>query len=361
MTDTSVYSVHCFVKGTNPNIYRNNFELRDKLGRFVTSTFSYSYRSGSDQKGSEAVSTVTESSSSFIESKASALKNIMDLATHTVIRYVENMLNIKIIKLSVDYVIDTKSQLWMLWTSDAQFCRVSSINDIQIPGFPSGDKLGRMTWAGPKYSEGELDQSIRMEKSPTRNEGTRSSVSPHKILEDTTRIKASATEANKLIASAETVIDDSVEVGNLKSTKAGKRRLLAEMNTQKHIVETSEQIFNQNKFPDPFKCKGDFCNLKVHLVGPLSIDNTAAHHIETKLFSEKEISALRKDKRYANMMEFGADGPALAAISMKSIIQARKEKRNGLNENSDPSQSWQEYPTTPREKHTLKHHLEKVI
>ena len=129
VADMSVHSVHCFVKGAQPMIYRNSFELRDKLGRFATSTSSFSYEKKGD---THAVGVLVEKEVDFVESKATAIKNIMDLATHTVIRYVEMMLQIKVLKLSVDYVIDTKSQLWMLWTSNAHFARVTSLGDIKV-------------------------------------------------------------------------------------------------------------------------------------------------------------------------------------------------------------------------------------
>jgi len=89
VTDNSVCSVHCFVKGDNQCIYRNKFEVKDKLGRCVTTTHSYSYNSG--QHGPDALNVVSENLCKFIESKATALKNIMDLATHTVVKYVENI------------------------------------------------------------------------------------------------------------------------------------------------------------------------------------------------------------------------------------------------------------------------------
>ena len=130
--DTSVLSVHCFVKGNNKTVFRNRFELRDKLGRFLSTTHSYTFQY--DSTNTEALSIMNVDGASFVESKATPLKNIMDLATNTVVRYIEMMLGIKVLSLSVDYVIDTKSQLWMLWTSEAKFVRSTNITDMDIPG-----------------------------------------------------------------------------------------------------------------------------------------------------------------------------------------------------------------------------------
>ena len=121
-------SLHCFIKGGSNQIFRNKFELKDRLGRFTTSTHTYTYGQREPPKSTsenakpfvpEPVVVVSESRTQFVESKANSIKNIMDLATSTIVRYVENMLGVKVLSLSVDYVIDTKSQLWMLWTSVA--------------------------------------------------------------------------------------------------------------------------------------------------------------------------------------------------------------------------------------------------
>lgn len=151
--DTTIQSIHCFVKGSNNTVYRNKFELKDKLGRFATSTHSYVFKI---DETTESVILMHENPADFTELKATNLKNIMDLATNTVVRYLEMMLGVKILSLSVDYVIDTKSQLWMMWTSEAKFVRSTNISEITIPGIHSGDKIGRMSWAGPNYKEGML-------------------------------------------------------------------------------------------------------------------------------------------------------------------------------------------------------------
>lgn len=353
VTDRSVDSVHCFIKGTSPNIYRNSFELRDKLGRFLTSTHSYSYRS--EQRGPEVVNIFSEMNAKFTESKATALKNIMDLATHTVIRYVEMMLSVKIIRITVDYIIDSKSQLWMLWTSEAQICRATSLADIKIPNFPSGDKLGRMSWAGPKFAEGEQEQEFRRrEESPERSTLSPPRSPTRRILEE----KFSAQEANAMVNSATSVIDEAVDATQTDKDATHKKRIGEDLT--KHVIELNEQKVAINKFPDPFKCKGDFCNLKVHLLGPLTIEKGAEKHLEKQLFSEKELEILRKNKKFSKMLSPGAENPAVAMIAMKSIIMARKEKKSRAASDTGEGNIWEDYPKTPREKHTLKHHLDKV-
>ena len=41
--DPSILSLHCFIKGQSTNIFRNTFTMKDRLGRFATSTYTFSY------------------------------------------------------------------------------------------------------------------------------------------------------------------------------------------------------------------------------------------------------------------------------------------------------------------------------
>merc|ERR1711871_412868 len=128
----------------------------------------------------------------------------------------------------------------------------------------------------------------------------------------------------------------------------------------KHTVETADPSFAESKFPDPFKCKGDFCHFRANLTGSLSRDKGLdINHVQEKLFTQKELEVLRKNKRFNQMMSFGSDGPALAALSQKSIIMARREQRGGI-VGATETDAWKQYPTTPRERDTLKSHLDKL-
>jgi hypothetical protein len=392
VVDNSILSVHCFVKGNNKTIFRNSFELKDKLGRFSTSTHSYTYHS--DNKGPEAITILNEKDCVFTESKASSLKNIMDLATHTIIRYLEVMLKVKVLSLTVDYVIDNKSQLWMLWTSDAAIVRVASYGDIQIPGFSTGDKAGRMSWAGPKYLEGEQDMEHRKQESPSRSKSRASTPGSPKRLSQSrgdSRAAESSTkrtslmtmsrtidvesvkddfighqklnllpnEASKIISSASNVIDEAVDASiTSKSRKVKMSELLDDQ--QAHAIEPLENNkYHESKFPDPFKCKGDFCRFRIQQVGPLHSESEVKQHSAEKLFTTKELETLRKNKQFNQMMDFTANGPALAAISNRSIVLARQEQRAGAPE-AKSTDSWREYPTTPRERRSLKDHLDEM-
>jgi hypothetical protein len=137
ISDPSLISVHCYVKGSNNLVYRNKFELKDRQGRFTTSTYSYSFFDNTDID--DAVRTLRENEFKMTESKATALKSIMDLATNTVTRYLERMLGVKVVSLSIDYVIDSKSQLWMLWPGSAKIIRDTKLYDHNVQGLEEGD------------------------------------------------------------------------------------------------------------------------------------------------------------------------------------------------------------------------------
>ena len=158
--DDSILSIHCFVKSKKHTIYRNNFEVKDRTGRFVTTTYCYCYEV--DEQDPETVTVFHEDSAKVYECKAGNICSIMDLATNTIIKYVETMLGVKVLSLSVDYVIDSKSQLWMLWTSNAKILvSGADLADETASNLPSGDRRGRMSWAGPKYFEAENDEKFR--------------------------------------------------------------------------------------------------------------------------------------------------------------------------------------------------------
>ncbi len=386
-TDSSIKSVHCFIKGSNNTIFRNVFQLKDKLGRFSSHTYSYTYNLNQMNANNEDfnICVVSDKHINLVEVRATSLKNIMDLATNTVIRYVENMLQIRILNISIDYAIDSKSQLWMLWTSPAKFVKTTNIADANIPAFNTiGDKKGRMTWAGPKYFEGVDDVKDRRSMSPGRNmspstpkrtksrspyrpdrsrspeDGPRY-LSPSKKLplyeldvdkdypkhSETSKsdIPKLQTQLTRSASELEDVLIPKV-LSKVKGTVPG------DLATPYVLLQSENTNLSEKSFPDPFKCKGDFCKARIHTVGALSQAKGTKMYNPEHFFTDKEMEILRKDKRCASMMEFGADGPALAVISMKSVILARQERRG--DDIMDPlvarDQSWKNYPITPRER-----------
>ncbi|KAJ1430067.1 hypothetical protein B484DRAFT_418916, partial [Ochromonadaceae sp. CCMP2298] len=370
--DTSVLSLHCFINGENHQVYRNRFTIKDKLGRHTSSTHSYTF--DIPKEAPDSVITLHEHRFKFVESRASQIKNVMDLATSTIVRYTETMLGLKLLTLTVDYVIDTKSQIWMLWAPDCSFVRGSDLAHVELPN--QVDKLGRATWMGPKYFELVEDGKHMDEKygkppsSPPRT-GTYSpqrkrSISPdrperkHDPLFGAGEVGASASQYSTFpqeddrhipLHVALSQVNDAANVAALKSKTH--KRVNENLSTSSYDLRVpsgdSRGSETRSGYPHPFKCKGDYCEFTVVPGGNLKLHpERSQDHSFRKMFTEREMDRLRKNRSYAQMMEFESTGPALAVISQRSIVQARQERR-GIDD-ADDSLPWKEYPASPRSK-----------
>ena len=366
--EKSLISLHCFVNGENNAVYRNNYKLKDKLGRVSTSTLSYSL--SSDFSDLDNVCVFNEAELNFSECRANQICNVLDLATSTVIRYVEMMLAIRILSIQIDYAIDKKSQIWMLWTSDARFTtRFDDLSTSDLGLHPAEakvvhDRQGRMSWAGLKYFETEVEEG---EKPPYIYENPKTGSPPKPV-------PASPPKSRQLndISIATTQLNAAASINKTSgsSRNRSKRRVhdnlsytLAEVNKMpektatRSTTPTSQSLMGT--FPQPFKCKGDYCAFHIQPAdSSLKVDIPGAeNHIVEKLFSQTELVQLRKDRMFTQMMSFGAAGPALAAISMKNIILARQERR-GLTAQADQLSSFDFYPISPRSKLSFKEQIE---
>ena len=366
--DPSIMSVHCFIKGNNNNYYRNHYELKDKLGRFNSSTYSYNLHLQEQGISDinidfQEISLLTEEKCDFTEVKAAPLKNIMDLATNTIVRYIEMVLQVKILSVSADYAIDTKSQLWLMWTSDVKFVRGTNISEMNVLGLSEGGKLGgeRMSWAGRMYVEGMKDMvhegrlpSPSFKSSPGKTRGqiprplniqNLNGMKEFGYVDKINSIKATAQ-----ITNLETAIDEKIAID---IALKGKKKL-KDKNSKKvdemtpYLAHDSNNYPDTSNFPQAFKCKGDYCEIRLKYIGNLSIEPEANSHLPERYFTFKEIEILRKDSRFNKMMEYGANGPAFAMISMKSILLAREEHR-GLSSEDPSKEIWNHYPITPRQ------------
>jgi hypothetical protein len=207
-----------------------------------------------------------------------------------------------------------------------------------------------MSWAGLKYFETILDEGAKPPMEIHQSPRT-VLVSPPK--------PAPRSEMDSLAAVAQ--LNSAASVNK---AKGDKRRPISDSNSYTVAAaadsarapqqQSQSQPSNglMGNYPQPFKCKGDYCSFHVNPTDPsLKVDGSS--HIVEKLFSKKELLQLRKDKMFAQMMEFGAAGPALAVISMKNILLAREERR-GLADSAGPLASFDTYPASPRSKMTFK-------
>ena len=347
--DPSIVSLHCFIKGENYIVYRNSFKLKDRLGRFTSSTHSYPLRpkNGAD----DPVSTLYESQIHLTESRVGQIKNIMDLATNTVIRYLEMMLQIRVHDISIDYVIDKKSQIWMLWTSATKFTQSTLlVDELHLPH--GEETVGRMSWAGDKYFEEKKENMTDEERSMEFDSSTIESSWAERSLHTT--VESYAPSDNMPPEVTEVQVNSAVNIINI-SDRAHIKRLKANGNvpTNYAVTVSPTKRPTSDKFPQPFNCRGEYCKQFLEPVGNLKVDTeNQKNHVLQKLFSTNELNRLRKDKKFGQIMEYGAAGPALAVISKKSIKLANQEKR-GVASTVD-LESWNTYPESPREKDIFK-------
>lgn len=331
----------------------------------------------------ESVVTMYESKLKMVESRANQIKNIMDLATNTVLRYTETMLQVRILDMTVDYVIDKKSQIWMLWAPETKFTRAKSLEGIDLPNLL--DKKGRAGWMGDKYFE-EVQDREHFDQTQTlasttrpgstgarnhspgfdRSSRTTGNFSPSRshaglnltYTEPTAtsptshanyRTHPMPTDTDVLLHIATAQINDANNAPTtVKAQTQRKRASEKSESANVYNVTQQESVDSIGKFPQAFKCKGDYCDFLVTPTGNLAAHESAAEHHAHKLFTKKEIEMLRKDKNFAQMMQYESSGAGLAALTMRSILLARQERRGMSVENT--SQPWNTFPDSPRGK-----------
>lgn len=300
--DPAIRSIHCFLgTGSKTIIYRSHYVYYPTTNRWTINTSTYVLPI------TDPVHISYEDKVPLNESRATTITKVTDLATTTVVKYVERMLRITMSEFSCDYVIDKKSQIWMLWSNKATFFR----NTDQL----KGDRPD-----------------------------TASSTSNDFIDLDSTS-KTNAEENAQLLSQQ---LRQMAQTSSIRKESHATHLQTVSMTHQFNNQEDSPQRPNQrHNFPHAFKCHGDFCQLEIATTGQLVVDSKEAPlHIAKKLFTEEEILKLRKDARFGKMFEFGQSGLATAMINQRTINLARKERRGLVSSNTTDSTSWKVYPDT---------------
>ena len=112
---SNISSVHCFLGCDNsPIIYR----CRYLDGNVSTYFYSLPLQSEPFQL-QEKINDAGESNLSLSISQANSINRVTEKATVTIVQYLERDFQSPLRQIEVDYVIDSKSQIWMLWSSNA--------------------------------------------------------------------------------------------------------------------------------------------------------------------------------------------------------------------------------------------------
>lgn len=294
--DPAIRSIHTFLSSSHNVVYRNSYQCNVSTGRWRTNTSTYSV------PRSDSIQITYENHLTLTESRAAPINKVVDLATTTVVRYIERMLKITLTEFSVDYIIDKKSQIWMLWSTMARFNHDSHF---------TGEKM--TSPRSPQTPALDMDTTART------------------ITDDDEMAAGLSNTFYEMTKGRSRQSDVSKQLNTMVATTS-----FASL----HDRPSSPNASAVTKFPQPFNCRGDYCNLDVTTTGALTLEkHTAAQHIAQKLFTEDEIQKLRKDARFNKMMEFNSAGVGLAEITMRSISLARKENRGSGNNNNALSPS----------------------
>jgi hypothetical protein len=294
----NILSVHAFLgSGHSSLIYRSHYTMNIGSGRWKISTQTYSVPQ------QEPVLVLNEEKIKLHDSRAASINKVTDLATTTVVRYVEKMLKVHFAEFVVDYVIDKKSQIWMLWCSKALFHRATRPDQFD-------SSVDLLKTSSPSS---RIGSPARIGSASFREEANSLSHQFHEMAEPYKKDPRGAQIAAVAATHSFSTVDEGSPIA-------------------------------KSKFPNPNNCRGDYCNLEIANTGQLVLDEKQASLHAQQLFSENEISQLRKDPKFFKMMEFGSENSrATQEISMRSINLARKEKR-GYQQTANES-SWMSYPT----------------
>jgi hypothetical protein len=293
--DSSVLSVHCFIRGNSNLAYRNYYDIKDNYNKLITNTRSYELNVSEIEHHS--VTMMTNADYIFTDLKATNIRNVMDLATCTIVRYIENLLDVKVKSLYVDYVIDTKSQLWALWTSEAKV----------VPR--AVESKSRHT--SPLHSR----------SAAINNES----------------ISAAAQIDTTLNYIQDSFVENSIgprlqNTAEAQSNTAGFKMLDTDDNSAMSRAK---------------KCHGDFCHIKLQSVGSLVSQEEVNQSTMDSFFTDEERAMLKDYDKYKSLTSLKQLEQDYDFIPMKSIIIARQERRNGKKEVAH--ESWRDYPTSPRD------------
>lgn len=425
--DPSILSLHCFVKGADKTSYRNKYTVKDSLGRFSTSTKSYVFKSRNNAQMPDAMQVYYDADVELTESKVVALRNIMDLATNTIVRYLEKMLNCRVLNIQVDYAIDQRSQLWMLWSNDIWVVRTTNLLSV-TNWFKDSQVNNRMSWAGLKfqeeYKEMELDgrgstvmsaagatgslttatrsygQHIDLSRIKTGefagNQGTHHNpIRPLEVQSSTLNVSNGAEQVYEAMSAVmdaksshtfkakanmlQTHVmlprdqESVVPVLNLNETRKADEESVTSVDTGAFIDRmqiSAKEIIppgpTSSNFPDARRCRGDYCQVVMHPVGPLFVDPEMKVHCTPidHFFNKDELAKLQKQKQFNSIVkehwqfkdkQLNHTHP----IIMKSLVQARRERRGVFASNVNKD-SWKNYPITPRHSTSLRQHLNEL-
>ena len=309
----SLESVVCLqayirAKGGTDSSYRNDYSLVNDKGRYISSTFKRVNFGGGE-----------------IRSTASHLNDVMDKTTQTVVRFIEINQHVRVLKISVEYIVDEDDQPWLVWISNLVTATGAAASDLSLAGLP-GDSGRLINSAGYKQKRSRSSRGSRRPKSRSRSPPSR-------------REQMSMNEDGVVMGLQVGSASGQLELHGEPSSPTGDMPLSSTGSRNKDVSRFTFGIARSNQkrsgtgYPNPFSCHGDFCNFAVH--DPQGLGDTkkeTALEMAKRLFSEDEL------KELAGKVDMQVLAPGDAhenttkqqkyyVLTYKSIALARKERR----------------------------------
>ena len=303
--EPDVVGIQAYVHG---NYYRNAYERPQGTGRIKTATVVVPTRPddskfsqhGADgpafvdgPDGEKCINVPGKRLRAYGKSRATTLNETLDAATRSLVRFLEKTQHCRVAKLTADYVVDGRNQLWLVWLGDCTHIPV----EVRPASSRPTDKATAPSIVDGAALEQVMDVTSRVD---TTSRGER-------------RRKRDELKAGAPVTSEDEARQWSVKFGS--------------------ATPKSPEI------PKNQRCVGDYCHVQIHDPKQLFTEE------EMRAFTGSDVDALRSLVR-----DTYAEGPT-TEVAFRSIYLAGREKR-GFKEgqerrDDDELPEWMRFPEDP--------------
>jgi len=303
--EPDVVGIQAYVHG---NYYRNAYERPEGAGRIKTATVVVPTRPddskfsqhGADgpafvdgPDGEKGINVPAKRLRAYGKSRATTLNETLDAATRSLVRFLEKTQHCHVAKLTADYVVDGRNQLWLVWLGDCTHVPV----EVRPASSRPTDRATAPSVVDGAALEQVMDVTSRVD---TTSRGER-------------RRKRDELKAGAPVTSEDEARQWSVKFGS--------------------ATPKSPEI------PRNQRCVGDYCHVQIHDPKQLFTEE------EMRAFTGSDVDALRSLVR-----DTYAEGPT-TEVAFRSIYLAGREKR-GFKEgqerrDDDELPEWMRFPEDP--------------
>jgi CheY-like chemotaxis protein/alpha-beta hydrolase superfamily lysophospholipase len=325
-SDPTISALQPFVRGKGgPGaLFRNDYSIVNDKGKCITGTFKVAPPAAAPSQG---VVKLDEEGRAALRSVATSLNAQLDALTYAAVRYVENTQHVRVLKVSVHYIIDASDQIWMFWADDLSVASGAAAADLRYADVPLEGTRARLP-AGGQLHPSEVRPRPRSraagdDMGRTTDWGAESRVAGLQLGQATGKLEARAR--------GEEDVGPAIPAFRRKGSR------------QEFSIDAqppAAQLEKIPKYPTAFSCSGDYCKLQLRdpsglgsgakfarskarqTIAPQSADRARA------LFTDAEWAMLA-DKLTLPVTDAAGQvaDHHFATITQKSINAARHEKR----------------------------------